>query len=182
MEDGDKFLLYMAKIAQISSAYDGGIAQLSLAVEHPDFEKEFCSFLDRLSVERAQMLGLIHRPIWKTVMVNGRQTELAKISNAELGYPDGCSVPTTLTKALKLGWKVCPIEATKKISRNYHDQPIGEVLVIPAEIQMSLEGEADMKFFVIRYDGLLRRLDSGQVRPDKVHSGDVQFVFQIPPF
>ncbi len=56
--------------------------------------------------------------------------ELAKISVANLGYPDGATTEEILTRALENCLFPCPAEASFQLRRQYGDQPEAEYLYI----------------------------------------------------
>lgn len=54
-------------VEDAASKYNGGIQGLEMVKGHPEFKSRLYGLFDALSAERAAMLPLLERPIWKSV-------------------------------------------------------------------------------------------------------------------
>ena len=77
------------------------------------------------------------------------EVELVKITNAELGFPEGARVEDTYRRAKELSLKLCPQEVGLQLRLQYTDQPMGEWLLIGMEPIRASDGYPRV-FYVVR--------------------------------
>jgi len=102
--------------------------------------------------------------------------EFVIASNAELGYPNGCSKAQTCEAGLKLGWKLCLPSDAIEIRRNYLDQPVGEWFLVAMD---SIAGSGGLlRVFDVVRDGGDRWLHGNDGRPGFVWGGRSRWAFR----
>lgn len=84
---------------------------------------------------------MINRPAFKVGIVQAEEDiEFIFASNAELGYPNGCTRARTYEAGLKLGWKLCFPSDAIEIRRQYLEQPKNEWLYVAMDAITTSDG------------------------------------------
>jgi hypothetical protein len=123
-------------------------------------------------------IGVRGGDILKKVKVAPEPTavNLFFLSNAELGYPEGCTVSQTFEAGKCHGFETCPQEVGPQLFRQYTDRPMYEWLIVAMEPIEDSNG--DLLVFVIQVDDEERPvLGGGNGDPDKEYFGDKLWVF-----
>jgi len=94
---------------------------------------------------------LMSRPAFASGIAQAEEdVDFVIVSNAELGYPNGCAQAQTYEAGLKLGWKLCLPSDAIEIRRNYPDQPVGEWLLIA--MNPIADSGGDPEVFIVGHD------------------------------
>jgi len=101
--------------------------------------------------------------------------QLFRATNAELGYPDGCTVAKSFAALEKLGAVKLPPDAMALLRLVYLDQPLGERLLGYMEPIPDSRGYLKV-FYVVRYENGLW-LRSYCAYPEHFYSGAEVWVF-----
>lgn len=121
--------------------------------------------------------GIVNQPAFKAGIVQVEEdVEFIFASNAELGYPQGCTRAQTYEAGLKLGWKLCFPSDAIEIRRHYLDQPNGEYILIAMEPIADSDGCLSV-FGVARLVGD-RWLDASDSRPGRVWGAGARWAFR----
>ena len=102
------------------------------------------------------------------------EVDLVALSVKELGFNDGAYYKDICTKALELGFELCPAEVGPALRLVYKDQSRGEWLRIAMEAITGSDGDRFI-FAVHVNDGLWLDGDCG--RPEFFWEADGRFVF-----
>jgi hypothetical protein len=102
----------------------------------------------------------------------------ASRNNSELGFRDQASLHDIYTRALSLGFELCPAEVGPALRLNYLDQPLGEFLHIAMKPVARYTGE--LVHFTVGGGGAGLLLVGGNGDPDVMHLGVVRLVFVRP--
>lgn len=81
------------------------------------------------------------------------ELDLAVVSVAELGFPNGATRKEIYQKAQELGLELCPPEVGPQLRLQYQNQPMGEWLLIGMKPIAGSDGYLKV-FHVVRYDDL----------------------------
>lgn len=103
------------------------------------------------------------------------EVDLIVLSNAELGFPNGCTVAQTYEAAQKLGLELCPAEVGPQLRLQYKDQPMNEWLLVAMDPITGSDGNLNV-FRVVRREGGSWLHGNGG-HPDNPWSGDLRWVF-----
>lgn len=103
------------------------------------------------------------------------EVDLMVLSNAELGYPNGCTIAKSFKAGKKLGLELCPAEVGPQLRLQYTDQLMGEwVLVAMDPITDSYGG---LSVFSVARDGDGSWLVGRNGHPGRHWDGDFRWVF-----
>ena len=104
------------------------------------------------------------------------EVDLIVLSNAELGFPDGCTVAETYEAAQKLGLELCPAEVGPQLRLQYTNQPMDEWLLVAMDPITDSDGV--LCVFGVGRDGSGSGLEGSNGRPDgRCWYGDARWGF-----
>ena len=118
---------------------------------------------------------ILGKPAFK-VSETEQDVELVNVSVEELGFKDGARYADICKRALELGLDYCPAEVGPQLRLQYKDQSNGTYVVVAMEAITDSVGRFRV-FYVERYDGGDRWLDSYNGHPDDVWGDSRRFVF-----
>jgi len=100
-------------------------------------------------------------------------------SVAELGFGErGATLAEIHSRAVRLGFELCPEEVGPQLRLQYRNQPVGEFLHLAMKPQRTYDGE--LTDFTLANTGAGLTLLGGSAQPDLVLAGNVTFVFVRP--
>lgn len=103
------------------------------------------------------------------------EVDLIVLSNAELGFPNGCTVAQTYEAAQKLGLELCPAEVGPQLRLQYKDQPMNEWVLVAMDPITDSYGYLFVFNVVRDVDGSW--LYGSRGHPDRRWYGDDRWVF-----
>ena len=106
------------------------------------------------------------------------QLDLAVVSGADLGFTGDARRDAIYTRALELGYQLCPAEVGPALRLAYPDQPSGEWLLIAMEPITDSDGNP--KVFFVGHDCDDRWLYGYDGEPDHVWGPGLRWVFVVP--
>lgn len=118
--------------------------------------------------------NLMGRPEF-TLLTEPAKLDLYTASNAELGYPNGCTVAQSFEALEKIGAVKLPHEAGAQYRLQYKDQPLGEWRLMYMDPIADSDGCLEV-FGVEHIDGGLW-LDGDYADPEDFCNGDGVWVF-----
>lgn len=93
------------------------------------------------------LAGNIHKKIWLTML-----------TPRDLGFTKPRSADDICTKALTLGFELCPIELGPQLRLQYPNQPVGEKIAIGMQ-SYTTRKDALQRFFVVKHTSHGQELD-----------------------
>lgn len=101
------------------------------------------------------------------------EIEVIEATNAELGYPNGCTVAQTCEAGLKLGWELCEHEVGPECLLQDLDLPNGSVAMKPIA-----DSDGRLRVFGVEHDDDGRWLSGYYGHPDYFYYGDDVWLFR----
>jgi len=121
---------------------------------------------------------ILGRPAF-TFAAERRALNLVLRSVAELGFGErGATLADIHSRAVRLGFELCPEEVGPQLRLQYRNQPVGEFLHLAMKPQRTYDGE--LTDFTLANTGAGLTLLGGSAKPDLVLAGNVTFVFVRP--
>jgi hypothetical protein len=117
---------------------------------------------------------LMNRPEF-TLLTEPAKLDLYMASNAELGYPNGCTVAQSFEALEKIGAVKLPPEAGAQYRLKYADQPLNEWRLMYMDPITGSDG--GLGVFSVERDGGGLWLDGRYAGPGRFYGGDYVWVF-----
>lgn len=111
-----------------------------------------------------------------TLVSSPIEIEVVEASNAELGYPGGCTVAQTYEAGLKLGWELCDHEVGPEYLLQDLDLPKGQYRRIAMK-PIAVSG-VNLRVFGVVHGGGGRDLDGCCGGPDDFYFGGRVWLFR----
>ena len=105
------------------------------------------------------------------------EVQLARVTVAELGFPEGATYEQICARAKERGLQLCPAEVGPALREQYKDQPQGEWLIIAMESIADSDG--DLSVFAVGHGGDDLWLHTYWSDPRSSWSPDYSFVFVL---
>ena len=105
------------------------------------------------------------------------EVQLARVTVAELGFPEGATYEQICDRAKERGLQLCPAEVGPALREQYQDQPEGEWLAIAMESIADSDG--DLRVFAVYHVGDARWLITFWSSPEDSWDPGYSFVFVL---
>lgn len=104
------------------------------------------------------------------------EIEVVEASNAELGYPGGCTVAQTFEAGLKLGWELCDHEVGPEYLLQDLDLPKGQNLRVA--MKPITDSDGNLEVFCVARDDYGQKLGGDYGYPDYFYGGGNVWLFR----
>lgn len=135
--------------------------------------------LEQSLVNDRGKIGYYGKYVLRVMTVSGEvpdsDVEFVKVSNAELGYPNGCTVEQAFEAAAKFGLELCCPEDGPLARIAYKDQPMGDWRLMAMKPIADSNGYPKIFGLKHNYLGLWLCCDK---YPSNFCNGNIQWVFR----